>query len=302
MKKEKNYIKVYRSISPMLYNFIITVLVQIPCGILISFMAMRQGDGDNVTYTQIGESLLLEYTLHILGAILLVSMPFMILMMYFDKRKMVVWHEWKNFRTSNIKQVIVVVLLASSFCIALNNLIGLSGISQIFTGYDEVAEGIFIGSLFMQLVVAGVLAPIVEELVFRGLIYRRIRYYLNIKWGILLSSLFFGIYHGNVVQCIYAFLMGVIMAYIYEKYHSIAWPIIFHSVANVLSVCITSTDLGYYINQSFVQVLVITVITVILTVVFLNTIRQDIFQHNDDIIGVTDEDKDNSRFNAIRRD
>lgn len=282
----------------MFYNFIITVLVQIPCGILISFLAMYQTDGDEVLYEQLSQEMLLEHMLHILGACLLVSIPVMILMMRSDRKKMIVWQEWKNFKLSSGKQLGLIVILAISFCIALNNLIALSGISSIFTGYDEVAEGIFIASIFMQILVAGVLAPILEELVFRGLIYRRIRYYLNIKWGIILSSLFFGIYHGNVVQCIYAFLMGVIMAYIYEKYHSILWPIIFHGVANIMSVCVTSTGLEDYMNQSLIGILIITLISSILTVVSFNAIRKDAFQYNEKIIGVTDED--NSTFNAIR--
>ncbi len=298
IKKENKFVKVYRCVSPILYNIIITILMQFPFGILISLLAMEQSGGDSVQYTQIFDVLVFEYSLYILGASLLVTMPFMIVMIYFDKRKIEVWYEWKNFKTSKKKQAILVMILAISFCIALNYLIGLSGIQQLFPGYDEIAEGIFIAPIGIQIIVAGILAPIVEELTFRGIIYRRIRHYLNVKWGMILSSLFFGIYHGNVVQFIYAFLMGLIMVYIYEKYRSIMWPIIFHGVANIVSVCITSTDLGYYMNQSLIGVLIITVGTTVLTVVSFNAIRKDAFQHNDELIGVTDED--NSTFNAIR--
>ncbi|MFI3200844.1 MAG: CPBP family intramembrane glutamic endopeptidase [Eubacteriales bacterium] len=298
IKKENIFVKLYRCVSPMIYNFIITLLIQFPIGVLISMIAIRQSFGDQDLYNEIIDGIVMENSLLILGVILVVTMPFMIMMKYFDRKKMVVWQEWKNFRLCNEKQIVMVAILAISFCIALNNLIALSGIQELFTGYEEISEGIFIAPIGLQIVVAGILAPIVEEFIFRGLIYRRIRYYMNIKWGIMISSLFFGVYHGNVVQCIYATLMGVLMAYIYEKYHSILWPIIFHAIANITAVCITSTDLGVYLHYNIISFFIVTIVTIMLTIVSFNTIQKDAFQHKDEIIGETNEN--NSTFNTIR--
>ena len=55
----------------------------------------------------------------------------------------------------------------------------------------------------------------------------------------LISSAIFGIIHGNLVQFIYAFLIGMILSFVYEKFKNIWAPIILHAGANLLSVLLT---------------------------------------------------------------
>jgi len=50
---------------------------------------------------------------------------------------------------------------------------------------------------------------------------------------LVVSSLFFGCYHGNLVQAVYGSLLGLLIAYTYEKYKSFAAPVLFHAAANV---------------------------------------------------------------------
>ncbi len=79
----------------------------------------------------------------------------------------------------------------------------------------------------------GILSPLVEEAVFRGLIYNRMKRCFNYPIALILSSLLFGCYHGNLVQAVYGTLLGIIIAYTYELYESFAAPVLFHTVANV---------------------------------------------------------------------
>lgn len=63
----------------------------------------------------------------------------------------------------------------------------------------------------------GIAAPLSEELLFRGILFERLRMALPFFWAALGSAAFFGLVHGNWAQGIYATLMGLILAWLYEK-------------------------------------------------------------------------------------
>ena len=79
------------------------------------------------------------------------------------------------------------------------------------------------------------LDPLVEEVVCRGLVYRRLRDYVGVWPAVLVSGLMFGIYHGNVVQGIYASVLGILMALLVEITGSLWASILFHVGANFIS-------------------------------------------------------------------
>lgn len=129
--------------------------------------------------------------------------------------------------------VVVFFVLLGTF---LNQLITWSEIDVLFDGYNQIAETLFSRKIMLvSLVTTSLFAPIAEEYVFRALVYRRIRDYINIKWAIIISSLLFGLYHGNVVQCIYGTLMGIALAAVYERYKTLWAPILAHIAANAFA-------------------------------------------------------------------
>ncbi len=80
-----------------------------------------------------------------------------------------------------------------------------------------------------------VLAPLAEELIMRGLIYRRLRDYAGVPVAAIISAVVFGAIHGNLVQGIYGFLMGCFMALIYEHFGTIWATITIHMANNLLA-------------------------------------------------------------------
>ena len=104
--------------------------------------------------------------------------------------------------------------------------------------YSDTATAIYGSSTLLQFVAAGIFGPIVEELIFRGLIYKRTRDFSNIKVAAILSAVLFGIFHQNWVQAPYAIIIGLVAVFVYEKYKSIIAPILFHMSANIASVLI----------------------------------------------------------------
>ena len=66
-------------------------------------------------------------------------------------------------------------------------------------------------SLLMMIFWMGIIAPAAEEMIFRWLIYLRLRDWLKLPVAAVISGLIFGIYHGNIVQGIYASILGICM-------------------------------------------------------------------------------------------
>lgn len=84
-------------------------------------------------------------------------------------------------------------------------------------------------------VAIGVLAPLTEEVVFRGAVLRKLLELLGHKWrwgAILISAAIFGAVHGNNAQFVTAFTMGIVLGWMYYRTHSIVPGIVLHFVNN----------------------------------------------------------------------
>ena len=105
---------------------------------------------------------------------------------------------------------------------------------DLMNGYDTMIEDSgLMGLGFLSTLSTLIIAPVAEELFFRGLTFRYAR---QAGAGFMLANfiqaLLFGIYHMNLVQGSYAFLLGLILGWIYKKYKSIPAAILFHSCFN----------------------------------------------------------------------
>ena len=79
---------------------------------------------------------------------------------------------------------------------------------------------------------AGILAPVTEEILFRGLIQKTLMPYGR-NFAIFVSAFTFGLFHGNLVQSPFAFLVGLVLGYVAAEY-SIAWAMLLHMINNLL--------------------------------------------------------------------
>ena len=138
------------------------------------------------------------------------------------------------------KDIGILFILGGCVALAVNilfSLIGFTGSSEV---YEQVAEKQFALPLWVGIILYGIVSPVAEEIVFRGIVYNRLRRQYT-KWiAIVGSALLFGVYHGNVVQALYGFVLGTLIAVLYEKYGSFAAPVILHSAANIFVYVMTS--------------------------------------------------------------
>ena len=81
-----------------------------------------------------------------------------------------------------------------------------------------------------------------EELIFRGLLFKRLREVMPMVPAVIYSALFFGLYHGNLVQIIYGTICGLLLAYVYEKFGSLKAPVLMHMTMNILACVVTELN------------------------------------------------------------
>ena len=85
--------------------------------------------------------------------------------------------------------------------------------------------------------VGAIIAPLVEEIFFRGFLFQGFRQKYGWLPAILLSSAIFGVAHLDPVSLIPTFILGCVLAYVYHRSNSL-WPgIIFHAMINSFSLC-----------------------------------------------------------------
>ena len=192
---------------------------------------------------------------------------------------------------------LVIVLLAVSACVffnlAVNRVmnylhVAYSGMAYItdvggvggpgsavhVTGGDTIKG---ITNLWVVIFGTVIVAPVVEELVFRGVIFRRMRDDHGFLISAVVGSATFGLIHFNLVQGIFGFFMGLVFSFIYERTHRLTAPIIAHASANVLSVLMllpATKGVFELLGSNAAYVVLIFCVSGILCLVFLAVLRR----------------------------
>ncbi|MDO5402093.1 MAG: type II CAAX endopeptidase family protein [Eubacteriales bacterium] len=169
---------------------------------------------------------------------------------------------WPQYVLSQVIAIIPAVIYAAAYKryfpkeISYKPLKPIDALVSLLTGYALIPMVLFIGNLTMlfaanhiqesadgllqypfmiQLLIVAVIPPFVEEFIFRGLFYHSYR-----KQGILaaavLSGFIFGLFHFNINQFCYAFIMGIIFAYMVEATGSMWSSVLAHFAVNTYSV------------------------------------------------------------------
>jgi len=135
-----------------------------------------------------------------------------------------------------------VVWLISGLWILVLTVLREMGVSGIQMDQQEIVQ--LIGSaehlpvLLMLGFLAIFIAPVVEELIFRGVIYRFLCQRVNLWFGLIFTNVLFALIHFSVLRFLPLFFMGLLLSWLYEKYKDIRIPIGFHMLFNATSIAI----------------------------------------------------------------
>lgn len=146
------------------------------------------------------------------------------------------------------KSVFWILLAGFGTCLCLNHVLMLLPIPK--TGYQSTSELLYQPALWMQVVCTGIVIPFTEELIFRGMAYESLRRELPFAGAAVISAVYFGLFHGNLIQGIYAGLVGIFLAGVYEQGGlRDAW--LFHATANLTAIFLTAAGLDQRILSDF---------------------------------------------------
>ena len=133
-----------------------------------------------------------------------------------------------------------ILLFGIAGCIAATCLMVMAQAAFSDAQYEQTAQVMYSAGFPMQILVLGIVVPVAEELMFRGILFKRFRETQGFWYSALCSSLLFCLMHTNMTQMIYTFLLGLMLSYLYEKYNSFRAPLFLHIVVNCASVIFTA--------------------------------------------------------------
>ncbi|MFU0515123.1 CPBP family intramembrane metalloprotease domain-containing protein [Gardnerella sp. DNF01162] len=96
---------------------------------------------------------------------------------------------------------------------------------------NRVSDTIAAGNMWETFIFVVILAPIVEEWLFRKQLLSRLRAYGE-KRAIVFSALAFALFHMNIFQFFYAFGLGLVFGYIYIRTSKLSYSIFLHMIVN----------------------------------------------------------------------
>lgn len=150
---------------------------------------------------------------------------------------------------------------------ALNNVLALTALEEISEGYQEAAGHFFAGGIFFELLGACLLTPVLEEVLYRGVVYGRLcdlmilnneektkegtkREKRSRVTAMVFSAVLFGVLHMNWVQFVYAAMLGIMLAWFMEKSGHFYGALLAHIGANLVSVLRVETRMFGWMEKS----------------------------------------------------
>lgn len=136
-----------------------------------------------------------------------------------------------------LSQVPLLIIFGLSLNMFISVFLSLIPFPESWIDSYETSTGVFAESgLLITALTTLVSAPLVEEITFRGLIYSRLKKGMPMFAAMLISSWIFGVVHGNMIQMLYAALLGYIICYTRVKYQSLTACVLVHFGFNLFSV------------------------------------------------------------------
>ena len=256
MNQNNFFYKVWRVIYPLILYFLMDVIIVWLVETLVLAFVPQYAEGSASTIVNIPSTATIVF--------LIVSI---IVNYQLYKKDYNGWTVWIYKKPQYFLLLLLIGALASH---GLSALISLMNIDSIIGSYTQIEDSVFSANAVFVILQTVILAPISEELLFRGLIYKRISLYMENFWGpALISSALFGLYHFNLAQGVFAFLFGLLACASYDKIHNLWVPMTLHIGGNLLSVIMVYTGFTYTQTWIYITVMILCLVIAFLLYHFL---------------------------------
>ena len=141
------------------------------------------------------------------------------------------WYMEVNLKRFSVSYLPYLLLLGFALILMVN--FGLELLPQsVLESYVEQSRIFGDDTSLIGIVAVVIVAPVFEEIFFRGLILSTLRKGIPTGWAIFLSAVVFGVAHGQILWMAYAFIIGLVFAYVAVKTGSIAASMVLHILFN----------------------------------------------------------------------
>ncbi len=152
----------------------------------------------------------------------------------------------------------------------------------LLENYMELLGNLGMGNSLVSFVFIVLIAPIGEELVFRGVVFDYLKKHTGFWIANIFQALFFGIYHMNLVQGLYAFCLGLFLGWVSYKYGSVREGILLHMAVNLCG-CLISLFFPEAWAENLVMILLFFIGALALIVFSGRAIKQELRIKDDEM-------------------
>lgn len=215
------------------------VLIAVGLGCAVFFVAILAVD----SYLAMGEGRARHSTAALMAVFLLEPVAILVAVQaLLIRRRNLSWRDL-GLRPAAARWVVIAVVagpLSLALAGALSRLVGPADPTAMIEAYAALLapEGVTLLRAAGLIAVIGVFVPVAEEVLFRGVLYAWLRQRLGLAASALISSAVFAIAHVNAEAALQIFLIGLVLAYFYERTGSIVPSIVTHATVNVASLAI----------------------------------------------------------------
>ena len=152
------------------------------------------------------------------------------------------------------QELLLIGILAVSLPLFLNLVLGYAVEFFPKTDNQQMIGELYSVPVYMQIILYGLISPLAEEVLFRGILYNRIKRYYGKMTGIVMVSVLFGAYHASLITGIYAMICGLAIVLCYEWTGSFLTAFLFHSIANLIMIFITANSILEVMLENYYSV------------------------------------------------
>ena len=167
----------------------------------------------------------------------LINAPIFLFLIYAYVRENKIVYE-DNSKDFKVKDLFFIIALGLCVSVFLNIL--LEQIALHFDIHEEnrITEAVLNSNKYFALFLTCISAPLCEELVYRGYIFKTLNRFYGFWVSAIISSLLFGIAHIYFLGIIYAFLCGMVLSFVYYRYRSLLMCMVLHMCINFFTLTV----------------------------------------------------------------
>lgn len=201
---------------------------------VIAMISVMKPDGtyDMIAYTDKFNAMLNDwlYVIMIVAGILTILIFWIVTLI--RKKKFMQEASLVKFKPATVAPIIIGGL---AFNFVISFLLNLVPFPQSWIdSYEASSSEVLGGAGILMWISVVIMAPLVEELTFRGFMYSRLKTGMA-KWiAIIITSLVFGVVHGTIIWAIYTFVFSLVLICILERTKSLWGCILFHMAFNLV--------------------------------------------------------------------